>query len=326
MRAWLGPLLETLEQGEAAILVHVAELEGSGPRETGAQMLVTESGIFDTIGGGELEHTATLKARELLVSGRAGLVRLALGPELNQCCGGSVTLAFEPFAPADLAWVKKLVAAAMGLEPAIRVLALDESGGLRRDWLIGQDGPAYLATRTERGLEIQERLNPPVQALWLFGAGHVGRAVAKALHPLGFALTWVDGRAGQFPEPALPGVRQLALAMPELIVDEAPAGAAFLVMTHSHALDEAICEAVLRREEFGYLGLIGSKTKRARFRRQLGESGIAPALLARMICPIGLTEIESKEPTAIAASVAADMLIRRERHLLRAKGPAHHER
>lgn len=325
MRAWLGPLLKGLERGEAAVLVHVAELAGSGPREIGAQMLVTETCLYGTIGGGELEHNATRKARELLQSGRAGLVRFALGPELNQCCGGAVALAFEPFAPADLAWVRKLVAAATEPEPAVRCLTINDAGSLSRDMVQAKDGPDYLASKRDGRLEIRERLNPAVQAIWLFGAGHVGRAVAQALQPLGFALTWVDGRAGQFPEPALPQIRQLALAMPELIVDEAPAGAVFLVMTHSHALDEAICEAVLRREDFGYLGLIGSKTKRARFRKRLGEAGIPPALLVRMICPIGLREIISKEPAAIAASVAADMLIRRERVMLRAKGLARHE-
>ena len=101
--------------------------------------------------------------------------------------------------------------------------------------------------------------------------------------------------------------------MPELLVDEAPANAVVLVMTHSHPLDEAICEAVLRRGDFAYLGLIGSATKRARFRQRLREAGIAAPLLDRMICPIGLPGIRSKEPSAIAASVAADLLIRRER-------------
>ena len=89
-------------------------------------------------------------------------------------------------------------------------------------------------------------------------------------------MTWVDGRAGQFPEPPLAGVRQLALAMPELAVDEAPPDTVFLVMTHSHPLDEAICEAILRRGDFAYLGLIGSATKRARFVKRLGEAGIPP--------------------------------------------------
>ncbi len=316
MRAWLAPLADALQRGEAAMLVHVAELRGSGPREAGAQMLVTESGSHGTIGGGELEHTAMLKARSLLQAGRAGLVRYALGPELNQCCGGAVTLGFEPFAPADLAWLRKVMQAAAEPAPVFRTLRLDEAGGLRRDWSpqAGRREADFVATLAGGRLILRERVNPPAQALWLFGAGHVGRAVAFAVRPLGFALTWIDGRAGQFPEPGFPGAKTLALAMPELAVDEAPPGAIFLVMTHSHPLDEAICEAVLRRGDFAHLGLIGSATKRARFVKRLQAAGIAPELLERLVCPVGLQEIRSKEPATIAASVAADLLLRRERN------------
>lgn len=114
-------------------------------------------------------------------------------------------------------------------------------------------------------------------------------------------------------------MKQLALAMPELAVDEAPPGTTFLVMTHSHPLDEAICEAILRRGDFAYLGLIGSASKRARFIRRLGEAGIDGAELERLVCPIGLASIESKEPAAIAASVAADLLVRREQDALKTK-------
>jgi xanthine dehydrogenase accessory factor len=167
-------------------------------------------------------------------------------------------------------------------------------------------------------VEITERINPQPQALWLFGAGHVGRAVAHAVAPLGFAMTWIDGRAGQFPEAPPPGVKCLALAMPELAVDEAPQNTVFVVMTHSHPLDEAICEAVLRRDDFAYLGLIGSATKRARFVKRLGAAGIPPAELKRLVCPIGVPGIDSKEPAAIAASFAADLLMRRERLMLTA--------
>ena len=333
MRFWLAPLVDVLLRGEAAMLVHLAGLKGSAPREPGAQMLVTESSIDGTIGGGELERSALQKARELLQSGGAALQRYALGPELNQCCGGSVTLAFEPFAPADLAWVKKLIRTAEEPEALFRTLTVDEDGNFRRDWSVGKEGADFAATLTSplRGegsaaLIIRERINPVAQPLWLFGAGHVGRAVAPALAPLGFALTWIDGRAGQFPEPPLPGVRQLSLAMPELMVDEAPPGTMFLVMTHSHPLDEAICEAILRRGDFAYLGLIGSATKRARFGKRLGEAGIAKADLDRMICPVGLTAIQSKEPAAIAASIAADLLIRREMAAIRAGGAVAHDR
>lgn len=171
---------------------------------------------------------------------------------------------------------------------------------------------------------MRERMNPPAQAFWLFGAGHVGRATAYAMAPLGFAVTWIDGRSGQFPEPPPAGIKCLALAMPELLVDGAPADTVFAVMTHSHPLDEAICEAVLRRDDFAYLGLIGSKTKRARFVKRLGEAGIPREQLQRLICPIGLPGIDSKEPAAIAASFAADLLMRRERNLLRANAAVPH--
>jgi xanthine dehydrogenase accessory factor len=328
MRGWLRPLMQALERGEAAVLVHVAELKGSGPREVGAQMLVTEADFSGTIGGGELEHSALREARELLSVGRAGLRRYALGPELNQCCGGSVLLAFEPFAPADRAWLRKLMNRAEEPNPCFRSLRIDEIGQLRRGWSAPEAEleAEFVAEFADGHLTIRERVNPTAQALWLFGAGHVGRAVARAMQPLGFAMTWIDGRAGQLPEPPLPGVKQLALAMPELVVDEAPKDAVFLVMTHSHPLDEAVCEAALRRGDFAYLGLIGSATKRARFVKRLGEAGIPAKALERLTCPIGLPGIESKEPAAIAASVAADLLMRREHNLLHAKGALLHGR
>jgi xanthine dehydrogenase accessory factor len=326
LRDWVLPLAGILARGDAAMLVHVAALKGSGPREAGAQMLVTEDAIFGTIGGGELEHAAILAARGFLRHGRAGVLDMTLGPELNQCCGGAVKLGFEPFAPADRAWIEKLVSAAAEPTPLFRTVRFDAAGNFRRDYSQGGQAEDFSVTigppppargedeprAAAREITIRERVNPPRDAVWLFGAGHVGRAVAAALQPLGFDLTWVDGRADQFP-PALPAdVRTLALAMPELAVEEAPPGASFLVMTHSHPLDEMICEAVLRRDDFAYLGLIGSKTKRARFVRRLSAAGIGAAALSRLSCPIGLPAIRSKAPAAIAAGVAADLLIRRE--------------
>jgi xanthine dehydrogenase accessory factor len=318
MRAWLQPAIEALSRGEAATLVHLVELKGSGPRDVGAQMIVTERDIIGTIGGGEFEREATLRARELLQTGRAGLLSLALGPQLNQCCGGSVTVAFEPFAPADLAWLKKLARAAEEQTPVVRAVQFDEGGRLRREWAEDASGNAvdFAVVAGNGRTLLKERINPRPQALWLFGAGHVGRAVAYAVAPLGFAMTWIDGRAGQFPDSTPAGAKCLALAMPELAVDEAPPDTVFAVMTHSHPLDEAICDAILRRDDFAYLGLIGSATKRARFVKRLGEAGIASKRLKRLVCPIGLPNIESKEPAAIAASFAADLLMRRERNLL----------
>lgn len=313
-RSWIAPLLDGLGRGEPAMLVHVAAVRGSAPREAGARMLVSEAGLFGTIGGGELEHEAIRHARQLLAGGRAAVADRALGPQLGQCCGGAVTLAFEPFAPADRAWLEKLAGAASEPRPVIRTVAISRSGAMRRDWrLAGGDVADNLTIRAEGDtIHVCERVNPPGEALWLFGAGHVGRAVVRAVAPLGFAVTWVDGRADAFPPNVPDGVRTLSLAMPELIVDEAPPGAYALVMTHSHPLDEEICAAFLARGDFAYLGLIGSATKRARFLSRLRRRGIEPEALARLTCPIGLPQVKGKEPTIIAASVAADLLIRRQ--------------
>jgi xanthine dehydrogenase accessory factor len=327
MKAWLPILAEELRQGRAATLVHVVELDGSGPREVGAQMLVMERGIFGTVGGGELEHRAIAAARECLEAARAALLRWPLGPELGQCCGGSVALLMEPFAPADRAWVERLAAAAAGPLPVMRKVTIDARGTLARDVVGRSDGDADFALVRDSGATgFIERINRPRPELWLFGAGHVGRAVAAALAPLGFAITWIDGRAGFLPEEAPAGVRMMELAMPELAVEEAAPAAWFLAMTHSHPLDELICAAALKRGDFAYLGLIGSKTKRTLFRKRLAAEGFSARALDRLTCPIGLASVASKEPAAIAASVAADLLIRRERARTGLFQAEHHER
>lgn len=326
MKPWLPILAGELGQGRAAMLVHVLELDGSGPREVGAQMLVLEEGIFGTIGGGELEHRAIAAARISLDAGRPALLRWPLGPELGQCCGGAVALLMEPFAPADRAWVDKLVSTSAGPLPIMRRVTIDARGTLSRFTEEAEAAPDFAAFREGDSLGFVECLNRPRPELWLFGAGHVGRAVAAALAPLDFDLTWVDGREGYFPPSPPAGVRMLELAMPELAVEEAAPGAWFLVMTHSHPLDEMICAAVLRRGDFAYLGLIGSKTKRALFRKRLKAEGIAAPLLDRLTCPIGLPAIAGKEPAVIAASVAADLLVRRETVRIKSMQAEHHER
>ena len=159
---------------------------------------------------------------------------------------------------------------------------------------------------------LTERVDDARPELFLFGAGHVGRAVIRAVAPLDFAITWIDGRSDAFPPDVAAGIRKWSLAMPELAVEEAAPDAWFLVMTHSHPLDEAICEAVLKRDDFAYLGLIGSGTKAARFRKSLERSGIPKKRLGRLTCPIGLPGLEGKDPATIAASVAADLLMRRQ--------------
>ncbi|HSM40734.1 MAG TPA: xanthine dehydrogenase accessory protein XdhC [Afifellaceae bacterium] len=315
MAAWLESLLQELDAGRPAMLVHLARVRGSAPREEGAAMLVGESGLTGTIGGGELEYRAIADARRLLAENPLPLIEeVALGPELGQCCGGSVTLMFEPFAPADLAWVRKLAEAGRGPQPVIRTLRIGEGGAMRRDWqVVGRPPERRVGIVPDRdGLLLKERVDDARPGLFLFGAGHVGRAAIRAVAPLDFAITWIDGRVDAFPPDVAAGIRRWSLAMPELAVEEAAPDTWFLVMTHSHPLDEAICEAALKRDDFAYLGLIGSETKAARFRKSLERSGIPKNRLGRLTCPIGLPGLEGKDPATIAASVAADLLMRRQ--------------
>jgi xanthine dehydrogenase accessory factor len=146
----------------------------------------------------------------------------------------------------------------------------------------------------------------PRHPLYLYGAGHVGRAVVRALEPLPFEITWVDVAAERFPREVPSIARTIVSADPTAIARSAPDHALHLIMTFSHALDLAVCHAVLSRD-FLWAGLIGSLTKRARFERRLREGGIDERAIAGLQCPIGIGGITAKEPAMIAVSVAAQL-------------------
>lgn len=151
-------------------------------------------------------------------------------------------------------------------------------------------------------------LPPPRFRLQLHGAGHVGRAIVDLLRGLHCEVTWIDERDAPFPPGLPPHVRALAVDAPEAEVAAAAPGTHFLVLTHSHELDLRITEAILRRGDFAFLGLIGSATKRARFLHRFEERGIDAARLARLTCPIGLPGIAGKEPEVLAVAVVAQLL------------------
>jgi xanthine dehydrogenase accessory factor len=150
---------------------------------------------------------------------------------------------------------------------------------------------------------------PPRFALQLYGAGHVGRAVVNLLSGLDCRVWWIDEREAEFPARGhAPHIERVCVEPVEAEVAPAPAGAYYLVLTHSHELDQRIAEAILRRGDFGWFGLIGSATKRARFEHRLAQRGIAPATVARMVCPIGVPGVDGKEPEVIAVAVVAQLL------------------
>jgi len=141
----------------------------------------------------------------------------------------------------------------------------------------------------------------------LFGAGHVGKEVARILERLPCRLTWIDPRPEAFPSSVGKDVKVVVEEEPAWMVDEAPPGALYLVMTHSHALDLEIVERVLKRKDVAFLGLIGSETKAAKFRLRLQQRGVSAEGL---VCPVGLFKA-GKHPAEVAVSAVAQLLERR---------------
>jgi xanthine dehydrogenase accessory factor len=248
---WRAALARLDAEAAPHVLVTVLEAHGSTPREAGAKMVVAEDGQAGSIGGGQLEYEAAQSARRLLAEGASTPTtqQLMLGADREQCCGGAVTLLFEPMAQ-------------------------------------------------------------PVGTLALFGAGHVGRALVRTLDGTGVRVLWIDERPDAL-APPLPGrARPVPTDDPAAQVADLPADAESLVMTHSHDRDYAVMAALLARDDLPAPGLIGSKTKWARFRKRLLEDGIPEARVAAVTCPIGLSGIPGKRPQAIAVAVAADLLRR----------------
>ncbi|MEE4460694.1 xanthine dehydrogenase accessory protein XdhC [Azotobacter chroococcum] len=153
-----------------------------------------------------------------------------------------------------------------------------------------------------------EPLGQPQARIALFGAGHVGRALAPLLAGLPCRLRWIDSREEEFPDPLPAGVERVVDDEVLGEVGRMPAGSYFIVMTHDHQLDLQLAEAILKRNDFAYFGLIGSKSKRARFEHRLHERGLAAETVQRMRCPMGLPEVKGKLPLEIAISIAGEVI------------------
>ncbi len=322
---WLAALKRLAIAGEPAVLVTVSSVKGSTPREAGTKMVVTAEDFDGTIGGGHLEYRCLEIARDILQKKPDGRARqhmsFPLGPALGQCCGGHAEVLFEAVVAEDVE--------ALESDPhALLVTPLTSGDGAMylRTPFAGEEIEGLPRIATEAGREVLiQRIGDRHPQVFLFGAGHVGQAVVKALEPLPFAVRWIDSRAELFPEEWPANVRLEVTDKPDLQVKAAEANALYLVMTHSHQLDLEICERVLRRGDFAYLGLIGSETKRARFVRRLRIKGVTREAVDRMTCPIGIPGISGKHPAEIAASVSAQLLVACERVSAAQRSPREEE-
>ncbi|MCV0425241.1 MAG: xanthine dehydrogenase accessory protein XdhC [Roseibium sp.] len=316
MKVW-GHIVDCLNGSGTCALVTVAGADGSTPREAGARMIVDRHARFyGTIGGGTLEFEAIRRAAKAADTGNPSFFvhSVSLGPDLGQCCGGRAQLAIEVLTTEMLEMAKALAELeASGGSIATRAL-VEEDRVLERevqDTIPSRNFSLTPKNTTEKQYLV-EKFGLSLRPLYLFGAGHVGKALVLSLAPLPFQVTWIDNRADQFPGPVPANVRKVCVADPASILETAPDGAFVLAMTHSHALDEDIMARALLRQSFAYCGVIGSKTKRSRFHKRLKSRGLSETLISSMVCPVGTTAIKSKQPAAIAAGIAVDLLQRDE--------------
>lgn len=299
---WLRALRDAQRAGRPSVLVTVAATRGSTPREAGAHLLVTADGQADSLGGGHLEYRAIAIARSMLETGDRGraLQRFSLGASLGQCCGGAVQLLFERI-ESDAGWPARLEQRLQQGQSCLRRVAVDASDCVL---LPPRAGDSTALVRTADGRFLHDVLRPWRHEVRVFGAGHVGAALVTLLSALDCRVLWVDEREDRLRQPP-PGVA--VHDDPPAAVADAPPGCCFVVMTHDHRLDLRLAEAILRRDDSYWFGLIGSRSKRARFEHRLRDKGLDPDSLKRMTCPIGIAGIHSKKPQAIALAVAAQL-------------------
>jgi len=232
------------------IQVRVVRTWGSTPREQGAEMFVARGQLVGTIGGGQLEWLAVDRARRMLAEREEeAVMTVTLGPDIGQCCGGRVELAFDRARPA-------------AREPGAPVL--------------------------------------------IFGAGDVGRALAEALRLLPLSPKLIDQRQEEL-DLAGPETPTILSALPEAEIRAATPGAAYVILTHDHGLDFLLAVEALGRPDAAYVGMIGSRTKRATFSHYAAREGVDARAL---VCPIGAGFPRDKRPEVIAAFAAADIMAR----------------
>ncbi len=284
--------------------VVIADSKGSTPREQGASMLVWEKGSLGSIGGGRLEHHAMARAVELLRNGpESDICRQPLGPTLGQCCGGSVTLVTE-------IWDRDLYRKASAEMP-VGVFGRRIDGAAEVSDRVAKRVAALSGPAPKAAVDLVEGwLVEPIQnhrrPVFVYGAGHVGAALARILAPLPqIEVTVSDIRAR--PASELPdNTRRLLGQRPQDAMAGAPPDASHFIMTHEHELDLELCHLALGLP-FEYVGLIGSATKWARFRKRLKSLGHAEVDIDRIESPIGDTGL-GKHPQTIAIGVAARLL------------------
>ena len=282
---------------------------GSAPRDEGTTMLIWDSGQFGTIGGGELEYQVTRLAKKIIIDNKGSRIKkFSLGPDMGQCCGGAVELLIEildetkvKFISVDDGFFARPV---FKDEKSLNVQALIKSY---------RNKSVPIKTSFKDGW-LFEPVTKEKELIWIYGAGHVGTAIANILSKLSqFSVTCIDTSQDRYPDNFPKTVEKLITKNPAQIVQYAPSETHHLILTYSHALDLEICHQLLQHN-FATAGLIGSKTKWARFKKRLNELNYTFEQINRIICPIGEPSF-GKSPYEIAIGVASMLLEKKEKNI-----------
>ena len=281
---------------------------GSAPRDEGTTMLIWDSGQFGTIGGGELEYQVTRLAKKIIIDNKGSRIKkFSLGPDMGQCCGGAVELLIEILDETKVKFISVndgfFARPVFKNEKSLNVQALIKSY---------RNKSVPIKTSFKDGW-LFEPVTKEKELIWIYGAGHVGTAIANILSKLSqFSVTCIDTSQDRYPDNFPKTVEKLITKNPAQIVQYAPSETHHLILTYSHALDLEICHQLLQHN-FATAGLIGSKTKWARFKKRLNELNYTFEQINRIICPIGEPSF-GKSPYEIAIGVAS-MLLDKEKNI-----------
>ena len=253
-------------------LIELITVKGSSPREVGAWMLVSPQKCLNTIGGGVLEFSMIAEAKKMMEDRSVDKLSFKsnLNPEFDQCCGGVVSCQISTVTKSTMKMIEK---------------------------------------------RIKNEISK-YKSLYLFGAGHVGKSVIKLGLNLPLKITVTDSRLdlvkglqNQFRD-CVDTIKFNVDAIPERIIKSSPENSAYLVMTHSHATDFSLIEEILSLKKIGYVGMIGSKSKKISLQKYLKRKNISDNIADLVKCPIGrpIKFSGRKSPEVIAALTISDIL------------------
>ncbi len=323
-----------LDRGRSAVVATIARRLGSAPRSQGTRCAVLADGaLVGTIGGGLLEARVRERAAAVLSGGRAEVLKLRLNAkelaDEGMICGGSVDVVLARWEPAHAGLARAAAEALAGRGPGVLVTRWGPGGapvcvGLWTGgaW-VGHEpedpavreaaaqvlaaGDARLRHGDDGGL-LAERLDRELAPLVILGAGHVGRALARVAEAADFEVTVVDDRP-EFADPAaVPWARRvLCRPMAGAIAEVAPGPDAFVVVCTRGHLGDAVCAEEALRSPVRYVGVIGSRRKRAATLKRLRQAGVPEHRLDALRLPVGL-DLGAETPGEIAVAVVAEMI------------------